>query len=388
MPPWCSCSGCESEAAPFSSNSITSSGSFRLLTCLSRGVLRATKLPDWRESILGGCIDFVPRVFALSFALLGALPPAARAVGEITVAQQYGVSFLPLMVIEKNALIQKHTAQAGLPDIKVSWVKVAGPSAMNDGLIANSLHFAAQGAPSMITLWDKTRGQIKGVSAMTTYPLYLITRNPAVTSIKDFAAKDKIAVPSIKISTQAIMLQMAASKAFGDKDFARLDPLTVSLSHPDATLAFTNNTAGVNAHFTSSPFYEQEIKVPGAHLVTTNYEILGGPATAVLITASSKFRDANPKAYNAFLEALTEAIDTINKDKRAASQVYLQAANDTKNSVDDINTMISDKDYAFTLQPQKVLKTAQFMATTGSIKRSPTAISDLFFDDLRGLKGD
>jgi sulfonate transport system substrate-binding protein len=162
----------------------------------------------------------------------------------------------------------------------------------------------------------------------------------------------------------------------------------VSLSHPDATLAFTNNTAGVNAHFTSSPFYEQEIKVPGAHLVTTNYEILGGPATAVLITASSKFRDANPKAYKAFLEALMEAIDTINKNKRAASQVYLQAANDTKNSIDDINTMISDKDYAFTLQPQKVLKTAQFMATIGSIKRSPAAIGDLFFDDLRGLKGD
>jgi NitT/TauT family transport system substrate-binding protein len=144
----------------------------------------------------------------------------------------------------------------------------------------------------MITLWDKTRGQIKGVSAMTTYPLYLITRNPAVMTIKDFAAKDKIAVPSIKISTQAIMLQMAASKVFGDNDFARLDPLTVSLSHPEATLAFMNNTAGVNAHFTSSPFYEQEIKVPGAHLVTTNYEILAGPATAVLITASSKFRDA------------------------------------------------------------------------------------------------
>jgi NitT/TauT family transport system substrate-binding protein len=128
--------------------------------------------------------------------------------------------------------------------------------------------------------------------------------------------------------------------------------------------------------------------MPGAHLVTTNYEILGGPATAVLITASSKFRDANPKAYKAFLEALTEAIDTINKDKRVASEVYLQATNDTNNSVDDINAMISDKDYAFTLQPQKVLKTAQFMTTIGSINRSPASIGDLFFNDLRGLKGD
>ena len=118
---------------------------------------------------------------------------------------------------------------------------------------------------------------------MTTYPLYLVTRNPNVKTLKDFTDKDKIAVPSVKISTQAIMLQMAAAKAFGEKNYAKLDPLTISLSHPDATLAFINNTAGVNAHFSTSPFYEQEIKVPGAHLITTSYEILGGPATALVI---------------------------------------------------------------------------------------------------------
>ncbi len=328
------------------------------------------------------------RALALSLAVAVGAPGAKADVSEITVAQQYGVSFLPLMVMEKNSLVEKHAAQLGLTGIKVSWVKVAGPSAMNDGLISGNLHFAAQGAPSMVTLWDKTHGQIKGVSSMTTYPLYLITRNPAVKTIKDFGANDKIAVPSVKISTQAIMLQMAAAAAFGEKDFAKLDPLTISLSHPDATLAFTNNTAGVNAHFSSSPFYEQEIKVPGAHLVTTNYEILGGPATAVVITASAKFREANPKAYKAFFGALREAIDTINKDKRAAAQLYLDAANDKKNTVDDINAVISDKDYAFTLKPQKVLATAQFMAKIGSIKQTPAKIEDLFFDDIRDMKGD
>jgi NitT/TauT family transport system substrate-binding protein len=324
-------------------------------------------------------------VLALPFAVA---TDVRAEVGEITVAQQYGVSFLPLMAMEKQGLVEKHATQAGLPGLKVVWAKVAGPSVMNDGLISSSIHFAAQGAPSMITLWDKTRGQIKGVASMTTYPLYLVTRNPDVKSITDFSAKDKIAVPSIKISTQAIMLQMAAASAFGEKDFAKLDALTVSLSHPDGLLAFTNNTAGVNAHFTSSPFYEQEIRLPGARLVTTNYEILGGPATAVLITASAKFRDANPKAYKAFLDALSEAIDTINKDKRAAAQLYLDVAKDTKNSVDDILAIISDKDYAFTLKPQKVVKTAQFMAKIGSIRKSPVSADDLFFPEVSALKGD
>jgi NitT/TauT family transport system substrate-binding protein len=309
-------------------------------------------------------------------------------VSEITVAQQYGVSFLPLMVMEKQGLVEKEAAKAGIGGLKVNWVKVAGPSVMNDGLISGAIHFAAQGAPSMITLSDKTRGQIKGVAAMTTYPLYLITRNPNVRTVRDFTVQDKIAVPSIKISTQAIMLQMAAADAFGEKDFDRLDALTVSLSHPDALLAFTNNTAGVSAHFSSSPFYEQEIKAPGAHLVTRNYDILGGPATAVLITASAKFRDANSKAYGAFVDALAEAIETINKDKPTAARLYLDVAGDTKNTVEDIVSIISDKDYAYTLQPQKVLKTAQFMAKIGSIRQPPAAIEDLFFAGTARLKGD
>jgi NitT/TauT family transport system substrate-binding protein len=327
-------------------------------------------------------------MFLFAVALAASAHPALAEVSEVHVAQQYGVSFLPLMVMERDKLVEKHAKAAGLGELRVSWTKLAGPSVINDGLVSGSVQFAATGAPSMITLWDKTNGAVKGVAAMTTYPLYLISRNPNVKTIKDFTETDKIAVPSVKISTQAIMLQMAAAKAFGEKDFGKLDRLTVSLSHPDATLAFTNGTAGVNAHFSSSPFYEQEIKVPGAHLVTTNYEILGGPATAVVITASAKFRDANPKAYRAFVDALKEAIDTINKDKPAAAKLYLEAAHDTKDSVESITAIIGDKDYAYTLRPQKVLATAQFMAKIGSVKQTPAAIGELFFDDIKDLNGD
>jgi len=323
--------------------------------------------------------------------LLAAVAMTARAeMTEINVAQQYGVAFLPLMLMERDKLVEKHAKAEGLSEVKVGWIKVAGPSVMNDGIISGALQFISVGAPSLITLWDKTKDnvQIKGMSALTTYPLYLNVRNPNIKSIRDFSDKDKIAIPSVKISTQAIMLQMAAEKTFGEKDVSRFDPLTVSMAHPDATAAFINNVAGVNAHFSSSPFYEQEMKAPGARLVTTNYEILGGPATAVLITASAKFREANPNAFKAFYGALSEAIGTINKDKRAAAKLYLQVANDTKNSVDDIVAIINDKDYAYTLKPEKVLKTAQFMAKIGSIKRTPAGIADLFFPENAAHGGD
>ena len=207
-------------------------------------------------------------------------------------------------------------------------------------------------------------------------------------SIKDFSDKDKIAVPSVKISTQAIMLQMAAAKAFGEANYQKLDPLTISLAHPDALLAFSSNNAGVNAHFSSSPFYEQEMKMPGVRLLTTNYEILGGPATAIVLTTSSKFRDANPKVYRAFYDGLSDAIDLVNKDKRAAAEAYLTLSGDTKNKAEDILAIISDKDYVYTLQPQKVFATAVFMAKVGSIKQAPKSIEDMFFPEAAGLKGD
>jgi NitT/TauT family transport system substrate-binding protein len=316
---------------------------------------------------------------------------AARAeVEEIAAAQQFGVAFLPMMLMERDQLIEKHARAAGLTKLKVDWPRVAGPSVMNDGLLSGTMHFAALGAPSLITLWSKTRNNVGvlGLSAMTSYPLSLNIRNPTVSSIKDLSDKDKIAVPSVKISTQAIMLQMAAAKTWGDAEYQRLDPLTVSLSHPDALLAFTNGTGGVNAHFATSPFHEEEIKIPGVKTLTTNYEILGGRANAIVVVATSRFRTANPKITGAFQAALKEAIDTINKDKRAAAAAYLQLANDKKNTVDDIFAIINDPGYAYTLNPEKVFATAQFMTKIGSVKPGPATCQELFVPEIKDLPCD
>lgn len=323
-------------------------------------------------------------------ALLLASTTAPRAeIGEITIAQQFGVSFLPLMLMERDALIEKHAKEAGV-EVKTNWQKVAGPSVINDGLLSGTVHFGAVGAPSLVTLWSRTKTNVgvKGVAAMTSYPLYFVTRNPDLTSLKDLSDKDKIAVPSVKISTQAIMLQMAAADLFGQSNYQKFDEYTVSLSHPDAMVALMNNTSGVNAHFGTSPFYEQEMKFPGARLLTTSYDILGGRASALVVITTSKFHDANPKVYKAFLAAQREAIDTINKDKRAAAKAYLDIAGDRRNTVDDIFAVINDKDYAFTLLPEKVFKTAVFMGKVGTVKDPPAKWQDLFFPDIHDLPGD
>jgi len=329
------------------------------------------------------------KTIAAALLLLATTSSPRAELAEITIAQQFGVAFLPFMLMERDHLIEKHAKAAGI-EVKTNWQKVAGPSVINDGLLSGTVHFGAVGAPSLITLWSKTKGNvgIKGVAAMTSYPLYFVTRNPDLKSLKDLSGKDKIAVPSVKISTQAIMLQMAAADLFGQSSYQKFDEYTVSLSHPDAMVALMNNTGGVNAHFATSPFYEAEMKIPGARVLTTSYDILGGRASALVIITTTKFHNDNPKLYKAFLDAEKEAIDAINKDKRKAAQDYLAIANDRKSSLDEIFNVINDKDYAFTLSPEKVFKTAVFMAKVGSVKEPPADIWDMFFPDIKGIPGD
>ena len=73
---------------------------------------------------------------------------------------------------------------------------------------------------------------------------------------------------------------------------------------------------------------------------------------------------------------------------RKAAQAYLDIANDRKNTLDDIFAVINDKDYAFTLSPEKVFKTAVFMGKVGTVKDPPARWQDLFFPDIHDLPGD
>lgn len=101
---------------------------------------------------------------------------------------------------------------------------------MAEALQSGSADVISLATSGLLNLWDKTRGGVKAIGPVSAILMYLVTRNP-VNSIKDFTESDRIAVPAVKVSPQAICLQIAAAKAFGDDNFAKLAPLTVALSH-------------------------------------------------------------------------------------------------------------------------------------------------------------
>lgn len=314
---------------------------------------------------------------------------AARAeVTELKIAEQYGISYLPLMIMEDQKLVEKYASQAGIGDLKVTWSKFAGGNVMNDALLSNSLHFAAGGVSPLVTLWAKTRGNydVKAVAALNSMPLFLNTRNPNVKTIKDFTDKDKIALPAVKVSIQAVTLQMAAEKAFGPGQQNKLDRLTVSMSHPDGQAALMSGTSEVTAQFSAPPFQYQQLKDPKIHKVLDSYDVLGGPATFNLVWATTRFKDANPKVYAAFTQALDEAIAMINKDKKWAAEAYLRISKD-KDSLENIQKMLDDPQVKYTTTPQNVTKYVDFMQRIGSIKAKPASWKDLFFPNVHNLPG-
>src|SRR5262249_16210064 len=150
-----------------------------------------------------------------------------------------------------------------------------------------------------LVIWAKTRSSfdLRGVAAYNTLPLTLVTRNPNVKTVKDFTDNDRIAVPAVKASTQAIMLQMPAEQPFAPGQHTKPHHLPISRGHPDAMAALLSDRSEITAHFGAPPYVDLELKRPGIHAVTNAREIFGGPVTVGMTYAPAKFRRDNPKLF-------------------------------------------------------------------------------------------
>jgi NitT/TauT family transport system substrate-binding protein len=314
---------------------------------------------------------------------------AAAQAPEMRFARQFSMGYLQFNLMEKHQLLEKHAKAAGIPEVKVVWATFNSPAAMNDALLSGSVDIVSGGVPGLLTIWARTQGTpnaVKGIATFSSQPILLNTRNPNVKTIADFTEQDKIAVPAVKISLQAMMLQMAAAKQWGQANFAKLDPLTVGMSPPDATIAILSESAGITSVFSVPPFQFQQLEKPGIHTVLNSYEVFGGPHTFTVAWTSSQFRDKNPALYKALIAAFTEATEMLNKDVREASQLWIDNVK-SKLTVEKVAEIAAGKQVKWTMVPENTLKYAEFMHAVGTIKVKPADWKELFFPEIHGLPG-
>ncbi|MDR6955035.1 NitT/TauT family transport system substrate-binding protein [Ancylobacter sp. 3268] len=325
------------------------------------------------------------RAATLSLALLGTAIGSASAEGLIRISEQFGTLYIPFHILRDQNLIEKHAKELGI-DVKVEWLKLSGGNAVNDALLSGSVDIASAGIGPFFTVWDRTKGAVKIVGAFGATPNYLLTNKQDIKSLKDFGPNDRIATPAAGVSVQARTLQIAAEKEFGPGNQGKLDSLQVTLPHPDATAALISGSTEITGHLSNSPFQEQALKDPKVHKVWSSYDVLGGPFTPTVAYTTLKWRDANPKTYEAFFRAFKEATEIAAKDHQLAADTYVKIE---KSKLDPafVKQIIDNPEVRFTLVPLKSEAFGAFLFRTGAIKTDPGSWKSYTFPELHDQAG-
>ncbi|GHV04034.1 nitrate ABC transporter substrate-binding protein [Campylobacterota bacterium] len=298
---------------------------------------------------------------------------------ELKVSKQYGLGYLPLIVAEEQKLIEKHAATAGLGAIKVEWLTFGGGAVANDALLSGNVDLVSGGAAPFIRLWDKTGGKAKALLALNEAPVIFVSNNPKVKTLRDLTTQDKIALPAVKVSIQAVVLQIAAAKEFGIKNYDKLDHLTVTLKHPDALAALLSDRSEITGHIGLEPYSQIELQNPKNRQIVNSFDLFGAPHSANLVWTTDAFYTQNPKLAHAFLAAVIEADEWIAAHPAEAVDLYLKSYN-SKESPELIAKLLKEVEQYRVKPTENITVFSDFLYDTGAIKSKPKSWKELFFD--------
>jgi NitT/TauT family transport system substrate-binding protein len=324
---------------------------------------------------------------AIALAFLTAGVAARAEVSELKISKQPGLLFAPMILMEHHKLVEKHAKDAGVPDLKAAWLTLMSGGANNDALLSGNLHIVTSGVTNMLLLWSKTNGDVKAIIGVSGLPFKLVTRNPNIKTIKDYGPADRIALPTVRQSIQAITLGIALQKVYGDdKANEKLLPNQVQMGHPDALTALLNPSHEVTSHFASSPFQEIALKNPGIHVVLESKDALGGDGHVALAYGTTKFYNENPKTLKAFLAAYNEAVGMIKSNPKAAAETYLSLVKE-RATVEEVVRVFTQPGAIYQAEPVRTMVYADYMAKAGFIKPAPKSWKDYFFPLLHDRNG-
>jgi NitT/TauT family transport system substrate-binding protein len=314
----------------------------------------------------------------------------AQAPLQVKFAQQRGLLYLPVDEMVSGGILQQEATKLGLGKVDATATTLSGPGPVVDAILSGAADYGTVALPSLLNLWEKTHGtanEVKAVGTVSNGAMTLYTINPNIKSIADFTEKDRIAVPTVRISFNSMMLQMAAEKLWNDPH--RLDHLTVGLGHPDAVTALSAgyDKATITAHIAVQPFTARGLKLPGAHIITDSREVFGGPLTQITLIATKQTKEKNPTLFKAVANALNESIKVANADKKAAAVLWKNAQKASDN-LDELVALLDDPGFEFTTQPHRIAFFAAFLNRIGTMKTKLGDWKELFWETAHNQPGD
>lgn len=312
----------------------------------------------------------------------------ARAQQEIKIGIGFGISFLPMYLVDELKLIEKHGKAAGL-DLKTSYHRFSGSGPMQDAIISGAIDMGPLGVSAILTVREKARGmpqEMLAISGVTTLPLVLITNQPNVKKLADFKPTDRISMPSI-VSPQMYLLQMQAEKEFGAGQHDRMKPQVIALPHPESVSALVSGSTEVTAYFSPPPFTQAALKSGKVSRVLSSTDVIG-KASFIIMGAGKKFVDANPKIPDAVAKAVEEAAALIKNDPKQAAEIYLKR--EPSKMLDQAQMEAILKEYAddFGSSVHGVQAYADFMGRLGQLKAPPKSWKEIVTPSIANTKSD
>ena len=325
---------------------------------------------------------------AMAAGAVGTAWPARAQARELRISHGYSTGYLPLMVMRDQSLIERHAEKAGIAVPQIAWQITDGGNNINDAMLAGSLDIAATGIPGYLVLRDRTLGrrqELVGICALSSGALWLNTIVPRLQTLADYGPGDRIALPGIKTSFAAIVLQMAVAKQFGIENYARLDSLTVGMPHPDAYAAMMSGRTEITSHFASPPFSYQELKSPAVHRVMNTADAVGNLSILMVMTQRA-FAAANPGLMQAFVDAQDEANAIIAADKEAAAVTYRRVSR-LNVPHDQLMEVLTGGEEGFSTTPNGSLQYATFLTQGGIVRSKVVSWKDMFLPGLHARDG-
>jgi NitT/TauT family transport system substrate-binding protein len=324
----------------------------------------------------------------LGAALVARARPLRAADNAVRIVRPVELIALPLLVMEHERLIERTAEAMGLGRVVLSW-RAPDQETGLEALAAGRAELAVAELVPFLAAADREAGgaaAIRALGAVSQLPYVLVTRNPAVRTIRDFGTADRIAVPALKLSGPAVMLDMAASREWGIEQAGKLAALAVAMADDKAAATLLAGKGEVSAHFSRMPHVDRELADPAISRVIDSYDIAGTHTGAVLATTLG-FRDGNRELCKAILSALQQAGEFIEKNPGAAAEMFAATARDGDIAAEELSDMIGDPDLVYTAAPVGVTRIADFMYRTGRLRRRPTDWRDLFLPESRDLPG-
>ena len=329
----------------------------------------------------------------LSLSLVGILLAIGQVHAEanqVRIASTFGLAQLPGRIAFEMKFIEARAKERGL-DITVTYQNVTSGNVVSDLLLSGNADVGIGGNVPLFNLWDKTSGsqKVHGIMAFSQANMFLLTVDPHINSIRDYGDKDRIAMTDVKGTTYSMLLQMFAAKEFGWDQRTKLDSLAVGMSNNDAMISLIKGATEVKSHMTVLPNSSMELASGKARIILSSKDLLGTPYTATAAFATEKFRNDNPKLYDAIVAGLLDAIKYINENPEAAAAIYMKTE-PFIGTPEDLLKMVKGQtadELSFTPAPRLTKVFMDFMFKSGTLRKTPDDWKDVWFDNVWSLPG-